>query len=256
MRRKSTAKRRPAEVVAEPEREPAAGPGEGAPGHLQLPLEPGEVRAPVPDSAGPELGSDAESAAGDLPADPVSRLAELRRRVLADGSDVETRRRLGQLLTARGELPLALEQYEAAREVKPEDPNLVLELAETLIALRRFDPAERELRRLLKFQPTNGAAYLQLGISNFRRGLYAQAELDLHRATELLPTVASAFFYRGEALNQLSRLDEAMAMLERTVELDPGNSRAYYLMGILYDKKNLPQEAAALYRRGREVGGR
>ena len=260
MRRRATPTRRPAEVVAGPEQE-GQGQVAGESGRTAARAERGAADGAegiLSEPAGSEGGGTGPvSEAGDrLPADPAARLAELRRRVLADGNDVEARRRLGQLLAGRGELPLALEQYEAARELKPEDPNLVLDVAETLIALRRFDPAERELRRLLKFQPSNGAAYLQLGISNFRRGLYAQAEEELERATELLPEVASAFLYRGEALNQLSRLDEAMAVLERTVQLDPGNSKAYYLMGILYDKKNLPREAAVLYRRAREVAGR
>lgn len=256
MRRRSTFSRRPAEVVAanEPEAETAA--AESDP--LQLPLAEPTLAIAAEDTAA--IG--AEPVAAEPPAmpapplDPAAELAEYRRRVLANGGDVEARRRLARLLVARGDLAQALEQYEAARVAAPEDPVLVLEHAETLVALKKFDPAERELRRLLKFQPNNGAAYLQLGIASLRRGLYAQAEQELQRATELLPGLANAFFYRGEALNQLSRLDEAMEMLQRTVQLDPGNARAYYMMGILYDKKNLPNEAATLYRKAREVGAR
>jgi len=173
-----------------------------------------------------------------------------------DGKDVVARRELARLLVQRGELALALEHYEAAKALTPEDPTLALELAETLVALRRFDPAERELRRLIRSQPDNGAAHLQLGIANLRRGLYAQAEQDLERATTLLPELALAFFYRGEALNQLDRVDLALSMMERSVQLDPTHGRAYYVMGILYDKKNLPQEAAALFRKAREAGAR
>jgi len=227
-------------------------------GALQLPPDDDgeEVAAAAPEAPTGAAAEAPAPAPAPAPPDPAAQLAEYRRRVLVDGNDVAARRQLARLLTRRGELAQALEQYEAARELLPEDPTLVLELAETLIGLRRFDPAERELRRLVKFQPTNGSAYLQLGIVSFRRGLYAQAEQELQRATELLPHVASAFFYRGEALNQLSRLDEAMQMLDRTVQLDPENSRAYYLMGILYDKKNLPHEAAPYYRKAREVGAR
>jgi superkiller protein 3 len=224
---------------------------------LQLSLTESEVAG----SAVPPGGSAEPAVAEPLPVpppplDPAAELAECRRRVLANGGDVEARRRLARLLVGRGELAQALEHYEAARAAAPEDPVLVLEHAETLVGLKKFDPAERELRRLLRFQPNNGAAFLQLGIASLRRGLYAQAEQELQRATELLPNVANAFFYRGEALNQLSRLDEAMEMLQRTVQLDPGNARAYYMMGILHDKKNQPNEAAALYRKAREVGAR
>jgi len=253
MRRRSTFSRRPAEVVAgtEPELETGT---DGGPALRPAAAESGEAWV----VAGALADSVESGLAGQPlpPPDPAVQLAELRRRVLTNGGDVEARRRLARLLVGRGEFAQALEQYDSARSLMPEDPTLVLEQAEALVALKRFEPAERELRRLLKFQPNNGAAYLQLGIASSRRGLYAQAEQELQRATELLPNVANAFFYRGEALNQLSRLDDAMEMLQRSVELDPGNGRAYYMMGILYDKKNLPQEAAALYRKAREVGAR
>jgi tetratricopeptide (TPR) repeat protein len=259
MRRRSSFSRRPAEVVARNEPEVEA--GSEPTGTLELPLHGTPAEASGADTSPADVAGAADVAAAEPPPasppapDPVLQLAEYRRRVQANGGDVEARRGLARLLAARGEHALALEHYEAAREQKPEDPTLVLELAETLVALKRFAPADRELRRLLKFQPGNGAAYLALGMASFRRGLYAQAEQELQRATELLPQAAHAFFFRGEALNQLSRLDEAMEMLQRTVQLDPHNARAYYVMGILYDKKNLPREAAVLYRKAREAGG-
>jgi len=271
MRRKPAPTRHPAEVAAGDEPGQQVVPAETRRRSLQLPLEePAANAAARPATEGPASAAVNTSPGGERPGqapppaaaealpppDPAAQLAEYRRRVLANGGDAEARRGLARLLLSRGELALALEQYEAARELTPEDPTLVLEHAETLIGLKRNDLAERELRRLVKFQPGNGAAYLQLGIAGFRRGLYAQAEQDLLRATELLPDNATAFVYRGEALNQLSRIDEAMAMLERAVQLEPDNGRAYYLMGILFDKKNLPHEAAPLYRKAREVGAR
>ena len=214
---------------------------------------------PVDDSEAVSPGADLAPAdappALPLPSDPEELLGHYRQRVLANGHDVEARHELGRLHAARGELQQAAEQYEAARAVAPEDPRLLLEYAETQIALRRFDVAERELRRLLKLFPENGGAYLQLGIASLRRGLYAQAEQELRRAVELLPASAAGYFYRGEALNQLERMDEALEMLERAAQLDPENARAFYVMGILYDKKGRPQEAAALYRKAREVAG-
>lgn len=199
------------------------------------------------DQAGPALPD-----AG--PADPQQRLTWLRERVLRNSADVAARRQLGQLLLQRGELALALDQYEAARAAQPDDTGVQLEQAEVLIALNRFDAVERDLRRIVKLHPENGRAHQLLGIANFRRGRYTQAEQDLGRALELMPDAATAYFYRGESLNQLNRVDDALAMIERAVQLDPGNARAYYVMGILYDKKSQPQEAAVMFRRAREVG--
>lgn len=203
-------------------------------------------RTPLPEPAPPEA---------PLPEDPVELLAHWRQRVLQNGSDVRSRRELARLYAARGEPEQALEQYEAAKVLAPEDAELIVEAADVQIGLRRFELAERELRKLLKLQPEQGGAHLALGTASFRRGLYGQAEQELRRAVELLPDNPLAPFYRGEALNQLDRVDEALEMLERAVALEPSNSRAYYVMGILYDKKGRPQDAATYFRKAREVGG-
>jgi len=177
-----------------------------------------------------------------------------RNSVLRDPSNVMARRRLARALELGGASLLAVEQLEAAHAVQPDDIELIVELAHAQIALRRFDAAERELKRGLRLSPDSAPVHLALGIISFRRGRYAQAELEMKRVLELDPENGSAYFYRGEALNQLSRLDEALDMLQRATSLQPGNSRAYYVMGILYDKKSRRPEASEMYRKAREAG--
>jgi Flp pilus assembly protein TadD len=229
-------------------------------------------RARQPAELAVGLMGDAHGDAGELAMDPVEGVGtetqwqpddaatddtavhHWRDVVLRDPSNVAVRQRLARIYEVRGEPLLAMEQLEAARGVQPENVSLVVDLANAQIALRRFDAAERELRRALKFQPDSARVHLGLGVISFRRGLYAQAEQELRRSLELDAESASAYFYRGEALNQLSRVDEAIDMLLRATQLEPDNARAYYVMGILYDKKGRPQEAAAMYRKAREVG--
>jgi tetratricopeptide (TPR) repeat protein len=225
MRRRQTRSRQPAELAA----------GRNRPADIDT-----DDETPVDEVRGPPPG-----------ADPVDYWRDA---VLSDPVNVTARRRLAAALLARGEDVLAAEQLEAARTSEPEDVGLIVELAQIQTTLRRFDAAERELRRALRFAPDVSDVHLALGVISFRRGLYTQAEQELKRALELDPESGSAYFYRGEALNQLSRVDEALEMLERAVKRQPENGRAYYVMGILYDKKSRPQEAAAMYRKAREVG--
>jgi Flp pilus assembly protein TadD len=230
------------------------------------------ARQPVELSAGMTGGAhgesaDPEAASGDDPAIPTvtaagpaddaadeGALDHWRDLVLREPSNAAARRRLARVHELRGEALLAVEQLEAARAAQPDNVDLIVELANAQIALKRFDPAERELRRALKLQPENAQVYLGLGVISFRRGLYAQAEQELRRVLELDAESANAYFYRGEALNQLSRVDEALDMLLRATQMQPANARAYYVMGILYDKKRRPHEAATMYRKAREVG--
>jgi tetratricopeptide (TPR) repeat protein len=186
---------------------------------------------------------------------PEAVIAHWRDMVLRQPTSVTARRRLARALITHGEAPLAVEQLELARTQEPEDVGLIVELAQAQTALRRFDAAERELRRALKLQPEICDVHLSLGVISLRRGLYIQADQELKRATELDPSSGSAWYYRAEALNQLSRLDEALDLLMRAAQLQPEQPRSYYLMGILYDKKARPAEAGAMYRKAREVGG-
>lgn len=232
-------------------------------GEADLPIDPDPAPAvaePVSEDAGVPEAASADVPAGvqeaAVPSDPAERLAHYRERVLTCPDDADVRHALARLLAELGEHTLSLEQYDALRVAQPEDTVLLLEQSELLVILKRFEPAERELRKLVKLEPENGRAWLQLGIVSFRKGLYAQAEQELRRAVQLLPETSAGYLYRGESLNQLSRVDEALEMMERTIALDPANSRAYYMMGILNDKKGRPQEAMALYRKAREVAAR
>jgi Flp pilus assembly protein TadD len=210
-----------------------------------------EMNEPEPDEQVPAAEPLPEPPQG---ATPEAEIEHWRDVVLREPGNVEARRRLARVLESQGASALAVEQLETARAQQPEDVPLVVEYAHALTAMRRFDAAEKELRRVLKFQPDNADIHLGLGIISLRRGLYTQADLELKRATELDPGSGTALYYRADALNQLSRVDEALDLLARAAQLQPEQPRSYYLMGILYDKKGRPAEAGAMYRKAREVG--
>ncbi len=200
--------------------------------------------------ADPRLAElDAREAAGDRP----GAVEILRALVVERPRDLGLRLRLAHHYEASGQMVLALDQLQTAREMDDSNVDVLSSLGATLGALARYDQADRELKRALRLDPDRADIHLNLGMLLFKRGLYAQAEAALRRATELDADSAVAHFYRGEALNQIGRVDDALVMLERSVALDPRNAKAFYTMGILYDKKNLPQQAESMYRRAREV---
>ena len=176
-----------------------------------------------------------------------------RQLLLEDPAHVRARNNLGCLYEKNGRHVQALEQFEAARSHAPDNIDIIVNIADSLCSLSRFDQAERELRRAQKLDASRADVYLHLGIVYFKRGLYAQADAELRKATDLAPNSALAYLYRGESLNQIGRVDEALEMASRALTLDPSNSRSYYLMGILYDRKRMPQQAMDMYRRSREV---
>jgi Tfp pilus assembly protein PilF len=160
---------------------------------------------------------------------------------------------LGTLYEKVGDHLAALELYEKAKRLDPENMEVLLNHANALVVLGRFDLAEKELRRAAKFEPNRPEIYTMLGIVQYRRGLYAQADHELRRAIELDQDSPVAYHYRGESLNQLGKIDEALTMLERAAALEPSNPRTYYVMGILLDRKHRPQEAGAMFRKARSL---
>lgn len=183
----------------------------------------------------------------------VEEASDLYRAILTDNpGSLGARIGLGRLFEAGGQHGLALEQFEAAVKLEPENVEVLNHLGSVLGALGRYEEGEGFLRRAARLAPEVSDVRANLGILFFRKGLYAQAEAELRWACEQDQSHGNAFFYRGEALNRLGRFDEAMRALEHAISLQPTNGRAFYTLGILYDRKHLPEEASIMYRKARE----
>jgi tetratricopeptide (TPR) repeat protein len=210
-----------------------------------------EEGAPVPaPPAGERLGR-----AKDLVQD--GRIAEaitLYRDILAQNSaNLKARNNLGVLYDELGDLELALEQFEAAELIEPNNVELMNNYGSVLGAMGRYDEAGELLRRAQRLDPDDVAVRTSLGILHYRRGVYAMAEADLAWVCEQNDAHGPAFYYLGEALNRLGRYDDALQALERATVLQPQNAKAFYTMGHLYDRKHMGEEAALMYRKAREL---
>ena len=219
----------------------------------------GSGGAADPRRGGSQQGKDAVASGGPVgnpepAAPPENPIDAARRRAIGNPDDPVARLDLADLYRERGDLLLALEQLESARNTAPENVDVLVRLGTVLGLLGRSTEAEKELRRAQRLDAQRPDVHNQLGLVLFKRGLYRQAEVELQRAIELDDRNADAYFYRGEALNQLGRVDDALEMLERAVQFQPSNAKAYYTMGILYDRKHLRQEATTMYRKAREIG--
>ena len=246
--------------------EPPAPPEQGS-APLELELEGDETAARKEErSRRPPRGREEEGAPLTVGGERLARARELvrerkiheaialYREVVSDHpQSLKARNNLGVLYDEMGQHEMALEQFEAARTIDPDNVEVLGNLGAALLGLSRFDEAERELRRGLKLDPENVEVHAHLGILHFRRGLYLQAENELRWVCERDHDHVTAHVYRGEALNRLGRVDQALEVLERVARLQPGNAKTYYTMGILFDKKRMPQEAAQMYRKAREL---
>ena len=164
------------------------------------------VEAPVPAAASPkpdegavdfELshvdadGFEVSQPAGELShiGDPAVRLRALVHR--------------GRQQLRRGRHESALAAYRAASQLKPEHVPARLGQATVLLALERFDEAERQVNRVLERKPKNGNAFALLGDIMAARGDVAQARWAYERCIKVSPVESRASRSARKALATL-----------------------------------------------------
>lgn len=196
------------------------------------------------------IGQAQDFAQGGRIADAI----ELYRDILTDSPrNVKVRNDLGVLYDKLGHSELALEQFELAESIEPQDIEVLINYGTALGALTRYGEAEGLLLQALAIDPGSVAVRTSIGILNFRRGAYAEAESELRWVCQHDSELPHAFYYYGETLNRLGRFDEAFIALERAIILQPKNARAFYTLGHLYDRKHMTEEAALMYRKARRL---
>jgi tetratricopeptide (TPR) repeat protein len=128
----------------------------------------------------------------------------------------------------------ALDDYNRALEVDPQDGAAYRDRGNVYGLQRRFDQALEDLNKALELDPQDATAYSGRGniYSWLRR--YDQALEDLNRALELDPQNVRAYLHRGRVYSWLRRYDQALEDLNRALKLDPQNGAAYRNRGNIY----------------------
>ncbi len=144
----------------------------------------------------------------------------------------------------REDFPAALKQLSIVRQHRPEEPDLLVPLCRTYLALRRWEDAEKTARQILMADPGNADAFLCL------------ARLALHRedadsATEAaLEAIGLRFgdpqghFLLGAALAQKGEWEQARIALGKALTLQPHHLRAHRYMGYVLRALGQINEAA------------
>lgn len=91
----------------------------------------------------------------------------------------------GALLLSKGYVPAALQAFDEAIKINPNDPRGYVVLGETYIRLKQLDPAIETFKRILAFSPENPEAYYLIGMAHGLKGerdvaaQYAQKSMQL-----------------------------------------------------------------------------
>ena len=153
-------------------------------------------------------------------------IRELQRAYEINPEDPVTIGWLGEAYRRRGLLDKALEYFEMARKMSPEDPDLLLNLAGLYIQLKRF-PEAIDASQVLIDDPTFAApwkAYTNRGWAELQLGHVTEARSCLEEALAFRPNYWPARLNMGILELQEGRKLQAIVNFEKVLERNVGPS--------------------------------
>jgi tetratricopeptide (TPR) repeat protein len=149
-----------------------------------------------------------------------------RHNVSNNPADFEAHYNLAAMLQARGKTDDAIEQYQLALKLQPDDPVANNGMGSVLLSEGHPDEARSYLLAALKSRPDYFDAHYNLGNVLASENDFPGAEEQFRLALQAQPNDANAEANLGSALAEMGRLAEAKSHLQRALELDPNHSLA------------------------------
>jgi arylsulfatase A-like enzyme/predicted Zn-dependent protease len=205
----------------------------------------------------------------------------------SDPDIVDGRMLLGNLYFKEKRFTEALAAYREVIRQKPADNFAMVNLADTLIAMKRYDEAEKEIhafrtvfprdpafiqllgqvamerqrpdealalfRQALDIDPGYAEAYLKMGEIYLQRQDLANAEKCLAKAQEINPDLDKVPFMLAQVADERGNLDLARRSYLRELEINEKNFRAAFNLAQIYKKLGQMDEALRFYRRTTEL---
>jgi tetratricopeptide (TPR) repeat protein len=175
-------------------------------------------------------------------ADAIAQI-DLALKINADVADAHLNR--GNALKKLKQLDEALESYDRAAALKPDDPMILNSRGSVLRELLRFSDALADFDAAVALKPDFSEAF------NNRANTYKDLELfdaalaDYGHAIALNRHNADALSNRGNLYKRLERYDEALADYDQAVAREPRNAEAAYNRGTALLDLDRPDAALA-----------
>ncbi|HTB79396.1 MAG TPA: tetratricopeptide repeat protein [Opitutaceae bacterium] len=161
--------------------------------------------------------------------------------------NLRARNELGNALVDAGRSAEAIEQYEAAMQLAPDDPGTRYNLGLALARTGRMDEAIKRYTEALRINPLLAEAHNGLGNALVATGQTGPAMSHYREAIRLKPAYAEAHYNLGVAFFQTGQLDQSRACFEEAVRLDPGYAEAHNNLGSALFLLGRREEAIAQY---------
>jgi len=126
----------------------------------------------------------------------------------------------GNAFYGAGDFQNALEEYDAALELRPDDPVTLFNRAGSLHNLHRYEEALADCNGALKLRPDDPAVLNGRGIALGHLGRYEEALADYNRALEVQPGDPHTPYNRACLFSLMQRRSEALVDLAAAIRMD------------------------------------
>lgn len=143
----------------------------------------------------------------------------------------------------------ALEAYDRALQIRPENPQTHYAEGTVLAQMpARHDEAASHFREAIRLDPRLAEAYHRLGKIFEEQGRGEEAQAAYGKAVQLKPGLVEARYDFGGLLAERAQLPEAAVQLAEAVRLAPDFAEAHYRLGVVLARiPGRVNEAAAEY---------
>jgi len=140
---------------------------------------------------------------------------------------------------ARGDVPGAVEKYEAILQIAPRLGPAYNNLGALYLRQREYAKATAVLEKGLKVDPKMQSASALLGISLYEMREYDKARPRLEAAVRSNPKDDNAELFLANDLIKLGDFEPAAAHLQALAQRQPDNQEVWYLLGNVYKQLSM-----------------
>ncbi|HKQ46749.1 MAG TPA: tetratricopeptide repeat protein [Phycisphaerae bacterium] len=156
---------------------------------------------------------------------------------------------LGVVWERQGRYAEALEHFEKADALSPNQPVILTNLGAVLFRLGRTDEALSRYHAAIAQRPDFWFAHYSLGTVQRAMNRKEEAAASFRRALDLKPNSAQAAYDLGALAEEAGRIEEAIGYFERSLAIEADLSWAHYHLAVLYERRGERAKAADHVRR-------
>jgi Flp pilus assembly protein TadD len=160
---------------------------------------------------------------------------------------------LGSWYLKNGQNQAALQEYQAAAEMRPSDPLVLYDLGNAFASLGDYDTAIANYRRALDVVPGRPNILNNLGCALMAQGRLPEAITNFEAALAVKPDFAYARNSLGTAFARQDRFKDAAEQYAAAVKMAPDNPGFIENLGDVWVRLGKPDAAAACYERALQL---